>query len=318
MKTRLIEITFIVGVLLLLALAVGCKDKAEAREHFEGQIVNLDKTYIFNGYDYVPVFPDKPKDKIDDPICDLPKPEIGYIDCAKHGKNEYIRYYDGFKEYRYCKRCYGEFLNKSLAEIIRDTELPTLEANEPVSTEVYEGMLFYDTRKGIEPEKRTWIFDGDKFIQLSNYEPNEGIHILAYAGETYLDKPNEPKCKHINPSNTILTCYHTDGSYCWQCPDCGVFINSISGEYGNYEPEPNEPEITDDQQKISKWQEALSYEEVVWESPLTAELNLNVLIPTWPDYIELEKDLVIDATIDPNYPFTIEIGKGAKIYFREN
>lgn len=45
-------------------------------------------------------------------------------------------------------------------------------------------------------------------------------------------------------------------------------------------------------------------------------------IPTWPDYIELEKDLRIDTpdTSEPNSPYTnaweIQIPKGTKIYFK--
>jgi len=58
---RLIEILLISILLFSLAFFAGCKDEAEAKEHIEGQIVNLDKLYIFNGYDYVPIKSDKPK-----------------------------------------------------------------------------------------------------------------------------------------------------------------------------------------------------------------------------------------------------------------
>ena len=66
---RKIEILIVVVVLLALAALVGCKDEAEASEHkhIEGQIAWLDKMYIFNGYDYVPVISDKPEP--DEPKC---------------------------------------------------------------------------------------------------------------------------------------------------------------------------------------------------------------------------------------------------------
>ncbi len=41
-------------------------------------------------------------------------------------------------------------------------------------------------------------------------------------------------------------------------------------------------------------------------------------IPTWPDYIELEKDLVIDLPDDHSIGiYEIILGKGTKIYFKE-
>jgi len=42
-------------------------------------------------------------------------------------------------------------------------------------------------------------------------------------------------------------------------------------------------------------------------------LNLNAVIPTWPDYIELEKDLWIKTNKD-----SIFLNKGTKIYFKED
>jgi len=88
-----------------------------------------------------------------------------------------------------------------------------------------------------------------------------------------------------------------------------------------------------------------SYKELVHEQEVEIELNeplyiggkyepdtlnLNALIPTWPDYIELEKNLVIDANefvfahasydgyhIEQGVSNTIVIPKGTKIYFTD-
>ena len=47
-------------------------------------------------------------------------------------------------------------------------------------------------------------------------------------------------------------------------------------------------------------------------------LNLNDYIPTWPDYIELEKDLVIICPEEHGIiPLMINLTKGTKIYFND-
>ncbi len=56
MKTKAVELMIVVAVLLVLTALTGCKDEAEAEsKHIEDQIIWLDKLYMFNGQDYVPV-----------------------------------------------------------------------------------------------------------------------------------------------------------------------------------------------------------------------------------------------------------------------
>ena len=71
--------------------------------------------------------------------------------------------------------------------------------------------------------------------------------------------------------------------------------------------EPNEPEYS-----ITGWITIPDPNE-----PVKVSLDF---IPTWPDYIELEKDLVIDF-IEPNSPYETKwdwiFPKGTKIYFND-
>ena len=56
----------------------------------------------------------------------------------------------------------------------------------------------------------------------------------------------------------------------------------------------------------------------VWE-PIPEPNDLLDWIPTWPEYIELDKDLVIDnSEVAGTWPDLVIIQKGTKIYFRED
>lgn len=89
-------------------------------------------------------------------------------------------------------------------------------------------------------------------------------------------------------------------------------------EFGNYEPppEPNEPKLNaitklayTDEPKFLIWNKEIKK----WE---WKPLKYSLPIPTWPDYIELEKDLYI-VTAESNTWF-IWLNKGTKIYFKED
>lgn len=48
-----------------------------------------------------------------------------------------------------------------------------------------------------------------------------------YCPEHY--KQSRQKCLHNFPNDGVISVcavYHGDGSYCWECPDCGEWINS--------------------------------------------------------------------------------------------
>lgn len=96
------------------------------------------------------------------------------------------------------------------------------------------------------------------------------------------------------------------------------FLSLKFTDYGDYDiPEPNEPE----------------YKIMI----ISISERINQLIPTWPDYIELEKDLVIEYEYDTGFMEAdsynadgtvnakavmqkVEYGfpKGTKIYFRDD
>lgn len=105
----------------------------------------------------------------------------------------------------------------------------------------------------------------------------------------------------------------TDGKYPSQtddvteiCGDCGA-EKTWKYVYKDWqsEPEPNEPNLID----------RTIY---LWESEKIMKHSLT--FPTWPEYIELDKDLVIDNTnVSGLWPQkrTI-IYKGTKIYYKED
>lgn len=133
---------------------------------------------------------------------------------------------------------------------------------------------------------------------------------------------NEPVCKHENIGKAGLqsacSVYHGDGSICWVCPDCGEYVNSKTKDYGYAlpfippeieAPEPNAPEYKFFPIELPKpdykWfcpcgqgmPETISFECSCGQYYNTIEVIMKN-IPTWPDYIELEKDLVIKYKID--------------------
>lgn len=100
-----------------------------------------------------------------------------------------------------------------------------------------------------------------------------------------------------------------------------ININSNVPAIMRFKKEPcesNELKITDYQQELRDWQEGYSLEEL--------PTLLEKIIPTWPDYIELEKDLILRYDFpEPNNPYLIyfpfnkrTISKGTKIYFEED
>lgn len=107
-----------------------------------------------------------------------------------------------------------------------------------------------------------------------------------------LSEPNEPECKHESGFNSCLV-YGCDCKP--TCAICGEEIKSYDiGDpdavlhYHEPEPEPKK-----------------------YSFP-------SGFIPTWPDYIELEKDLVIDIPVDFGdiKTFGYRLIKGTKIYFK--
>ncbi len=93
-------------------------------------------------------------------------------------------------------------------------------------------------------------------------------------------EPNEPKCEG-------------HGYTAIYCPECHNF------------PEPKEPTMQES--------------DIIPMETDRYMLDFMSLIPTWPDYIELEKDLVIDVPVEFGEirTFGYQLIKGTKIYFKE-
>ena len=210
---------FLIAFLLALFLA-GCKDKVEAKtwSHTDEELPKA--VWYFDGKTTIKYLPES---DYSIEISDFNAPDDFDIVIEKPEPNELWEV---------------EWTAENWVKTVK------LEPNEPIATKIIEGQLFYDKREGIEPEKRMWIFDGDRFNRLDD----------------------------------ITT------------------------------PEPNEPE-------------GLIY---IWEPNEPQKVSLD-FIPTWPDFIKLEKDLMI---IWPNEPFDIDevqynyqpqiyISKGTKIYFKD-
>lgn len=99
----------------------------------------------------------------------------------------------------------------------------------------------------------------------------------------------------------------------WTCnnPDCDRSFSKM-GELLLHHcviTGPNEP--------LANWYDRGTF--VITPEPNESSMRYSFPIPTWPDYIELEKDLwidCIDGPRDPNDYYIIT--KGTKIYFKDD
>jgi len=128
------------------------------------------------------------------------------------------------------------------------------------------------------------------------------------------------ECEVLLAENIELnepTYYHPLDPRAYTCPKC------YPGAKGDLCPghcEPNEPEcIAIEHPMLSE-----GYTFNIWEPNETNVVSLD-FIPTWPDYIELEKDLVIiwpketiAENLDWHYQPKVTMAKGTKIYFKED
>lgn len=145
-------------------------------------------------------------------------------------------------------------------------------------------------------------------------EPNEPNDVIILKGKRrawqeegwnrieFTPEPNELGCKHENR----ITCA-VYGCGCWSCIDCPERSPIDRPELTLNITEPNEPETTN-------WIYIADLDE-----PKKVSLDF---IPTWPDYIELEKDLVIENFLNYKFDGTrvyrlFTLRKGTKIYFKD-
>ena len=105
----------------------------------------------------------------------------------------------------------------------------------------------------------------------------------------------------------------------WSCD-----IDSNGNVYvpSEWVSEPNEPEYTESElEEIYKDEPALGKLAKYlygYGTPPTAHYDITHFIPTWPDYIELEKDLIIHRPGSKENDYYVWFfNKGTKIYFKD-
>lgn len=159
----------------------------------------------------------------------------------------------------------------------------TIEAIDPNENIDWGNSVFLEITLLDEPNfadsDRIYLYEGDDFdIVIEKNEPNE---------------PNEP-------NEEILICPDHYKRYCKICESVYYKAGWIIPFKGSYlynqalkeKPEPNEP-----------LKMTFGGDNMTWS------------IPTWPEYIELDKDLwVVDET---EYGILMRFVKGTKIYFKD-
>ncbi len=143
-----------------------------------------------------------------------------------------------------------------------------------------------DIRRASEPNDITTITLPD---------PND----ISYNWEVYLEVTltNEPNFAE------------TDRIYLYEGDEFDIVIEK---------KEPNEPKkfyTTEELDEIYKDELELTFVEATWE-PYN-EYDLNHIIPTWPDYIKLEKDLIASYPHFEGHTVINLLPKGTKIYFKD-
>ena len=150
-------------------------------------------------------------------------------------------------------------------------------------------------------------------------EPHDAMTICdkcPHFGWSEEPKPNEPKLTY--------TIEELDEIYKDE-PALGKLAKRL---WGFGEPEPNEPEeselhiICDCGMKYDIRGKELCYKSrYTFLTDFVKAINPKSKIPTWPEYIELEKDLYIDISSrvrDPEKGRTWNLVKGTKIYFKDD
>lgn len=165
----------------------------------------------------------------------------------------------------------------------------------------------------------------------------------------WFPEPNEPKDQKPDTSKLVggikqiaelIEYYHPFDPRAYTCLKCyeGAKGDLCPGHIEPNESEPSESMTTytaEELDEIYKDEPALGrLAKDLWGvgegrikiTDLNEPMKYSLPIPTWPDYIELEKDLVLRYDFpEPNNPLLIHIpsefwiiGKGTKIYFKED
>lgn len=150
----------------------------------------------------------------------------------------------------------------------------------------------------------------------------------------WIEEPNEPEYYNAQftisrnvPPDTALVLWVSPGSKFHKAiiESNEPSIRTISREeeqklWMNMSPahkEPNYHEISEEE-LIKGLEQKLPFSAMTREDLGWPMFDISDFIPTWPDYIELEKDLIVDP-IDPNYGgIYYHYPKGTRIYFKED
>lgn len=295
--TRAKEIVIIVVVLLTLAFVAGCKDKAEANEM---QLIYTD-----------------------DPIYDVPVvlQEGGPIE-QKH-----IRLWGSIPTQNLCPHCGGISYNRFCDDCGKERgNLPFIGVYCPkCNPEGKYASLTSDVTKICQDcsSDRTWKYIYEDWQTKPNNTlelPDDIEFSLTNDSDWYFVPYSvEPQAKRvlwIEDANVM--------------PPPVIYCRDENGKRIEYipKPEPNEPEkytaeeldeIYKDEPALGKLAKGLwGYGDVPWYPSNETNNSLLDFIPTWPDYIELERDLIIGEDIGGEHLETITLGKGMKIYFKED
>jgi len=314
---RLIEILLISTLLFTFAFFAGCKDKAEAVWDGDIYLKGTERPpealiYYYDGgkrIEYIPrPEPNEPNEiivlkgmrhawqeegwnRIDyepQPEPNEPNEPITSIHISMIS--------DDFEEFN---KIYIGTDSEIKEALLKDGVIAKPNEPDEIATKIYEGQKF-------RYKDRLYIFDSERFILNDT-----------------TTEPTEPEIDGIGPKIEII----------YKCPRCGydfhsepepnktyspIYDRALSAEEiaeidNRLAPEPNEPE----EGSILVETDTGDY---VWMKPTKFRFG----IPTWPDYIELDKDLIIESSHknDPNNPlvshYDVVLEKGTRIYFTED
>lgn len=156
------------------------------------------------------------------------------------------------------------------------------------------------------------------------------IMLLVVAAVSQKDEVEVTESTEPNEPSSILEI----GTEIWACTLCGKIYHNYKEiiehpcetkeewKISYDEPEPNEPKVFQRGDiKITCTMYGCDGTCIICKPPESKEsVKYSLPIPTWPDYIELEKDLIVDISNRARKPTdkTWTFVKGTKIYFKDD
>ncbi len=153
------------------------------------------------------------------------------------------------------------------------------------------------------------VIDPNSCIEFADDDANKALFTLGYTVE-----PNEPKEGECT--------WSFEGSVYGNEDEPEMIVHPYVAAGGTIEIiEPNEPEHVWKCSCGQGWDEMLEIFCGCGKTYKTLDIIMKC-IPTWPDYIELEKELIViwpKEILEDGYDYQpkITMSKGAKIYFKD-